>query len=108
MFESLLDAGMRPLARRLHDGHMRRLGIVPTMRLARAYNRLKYFRQDMWRCSLYQTQLARLLDENGPPARPPIEMHDGWAIDQSQSLPRSDRVLDDADAIINKTNVEAV
>ncbi len=100
MTRSLLDSTCRPLARRLHDGHMRRLGIAPTMRLAHAYNRLKFGRQDAWRRFLFETQLSRLLEENGAAAGPPVEMRDGWAIDQSRSLPHLERVLEDAEEII--------
>ncbi len=100
MIQSMLDFACRPLARRLHDGHMRRLGIAPTMRLALAYNRLKFGRQHRWRRRLFRTELARLLEENGPPARRPVEMCDGWAIDRSGALPHLDRVLEDAEEII--------
>ena len=44
--EFKLDAAVRPLARRLHANHMSALGIANTMRLAHAYNRLKFGRQD--------------------------------------------------------------
>jgi hypothetical protein len=100
MLTDYLDAKIRPLASRLHEGHMQRLGIRNTMRLARAYNWLKFGRQHAWRRRLYQTQLPALLEENGPPRRRPLEMEDGWAIDTSLSLAHLDRVLEDADKII--------
>jgi len=78
---------------------MSRLGIANTMRLAGAYNRLKFRRQDEWRGLLYR-QFAELLEENDLPMRQPIVMRDGWAIDSSMSLPHLDRVLDDAEKII--------
>ena len=52
MSDSKLDTILRPLAKRLHANHMSRLGIANTMRLARAYNRIKFGRQDDWRRSL--------------------------------------------------------
>ena len=88
------------MGRRLHANHMELLGIGETMRLAHAYWRLKFARQDAWRRGLYRDQLAELLEENGPLGQPPIEMKDGWAIDTSGSLPHLDRVLADADKII--------
>ncbi len=100
MIGPLLDALCRPFARRLHQGHMQRLGIARTMRLAHAYNRLRYGRQDDWRRRMYRTQLPELLAENGPFTRPPLVMQDGWALDTSLSLPHLDRVLQDADQII--------
>ena len=82
-----LDSLFRPIAKRLHENHMSRLGIANTMRLAHAYNRLKFGRQDDWRRRLYREHLAELLEENGVPTRPRLEMKDGWALDRSRSLP---------------------
>ena len=95
-----LDAVFRPLARRLHQNHMSLLGIANTMRLAHAYNRLKFQRQDDWRRELYHTQLDALLDENGGCSQAPSALPDGWVIDSSMSLPHLDRVLDDSEEII--------
>src|SRR5262245_26201582 len=100
MLTSLFDTLIRPFARRLHDKHMQRLGIERTMRLAHAYNRFKFRRQDAWRRQMYQTRLQELLRENGRCTRPHLEMHDGWAIDTSMSLPHLDRVLEEADKIV--------
>jgi len=96
------DALIRPLAKRLSADHMSALGIANTMRLAYAYNRIKFRRQDAWRRSLYHEQFAALLDENGPYTKPRIQMRDGWAVDASMSLPHLDRVLEDAEKIIAK------
>src|SRR5262245_32979330 len=92
-----LDELFRPLARELHEGHMQRLGIAPTMRLAAMYNEAKFGRQDAWRRALYRTGLLDLLEENDPCARSPIELKDGWAIDTTGSLPHLDRVLRDSE-----------
>jgi hypothetical protein len=100
MQDSLLDACFRPIARRLHENHMSRLGIANTMRLAHTYNRFKFGRQNDWRRSLYNDQFDALLNDNGPLTRPRIEIKDGWAIDDSLSLPHLDRVLEDSDKII--------
>jgi len=66
------------LGRRLHKNHMELLGIGETMRLAHAYNHLKFGRQDEWRRQLYQDEFKQLLEENGSFNRPPVEMKDGW------------------------------
>ncbi len=100
MNESKLDTLLRPVAKRLHENHMARLGIRRTMRLAHFYSRLKFGRQDDWRHELYQTQINALLKENGGLTRPRIRMMDGWAIDDSMSLPHLDRVLEDSEKII--------
>src|SRR5207249_3276519 len=106
MNNSKLDTFFRPIAFRLHANHMSRLGIANTMRLAYFYNRLKFGRQDDWRRSLYRTQLATLLEENGGLSRPSIDMKDGWALDTSMSLPHLDRVLEDGDKIIAERSGE--
>ncbi len=95
-----LDSLFRPIAKRLHENHMARLGISTTMRLAHAYNRLKFARQDDRRRGLCREQMAELLEENGPPTRPQLAMNDGWAMDRSKSLPHLDRVLADSEKII--------
>jgi hypothetical protein len=100
MNDSKLDTLFRPVAKRLHENHMGRLGIRSTMRLAHFYNRIKFRSQDDSRRELYETQLNALLAENGAPTRPRIEMKDGWAIDNSMSLPHLDRVLEDSEKII--------
>lgn len=97
---STLDRLFRPIAKRLHQNHMSLLGIGSTMRLAHAYNRLKFGRQDNWRRRLYRTNLDGLLAENGGCTRPRLVMEDGWAIDTSMSLPHLDRVLEDSEKII--------
>src|ERR1700722_12700968 len=100
MNNSGIDSWFRPLAERLHKNHMAQLGIANTMRLAHAYNRLHFHRQEEWRTDLFLNHLPALLAENGPLARPKIEMKDGWAIDTSMSLPHLDRVLEDSEKII--------
>ena len=93
---------MRPLANWLHDNHMSALGIANTMRIAHAYHRLKFRRQDEWRRSLYREQFTELLEENGAVGGPPIQIKDGFAIDASMSLPHLDRLLEDGDKIISE------
>lgn len=79
---------------------MHRLGIANTMRLAHAYNRLKFRRQDRQRRKLYEQEGQLMLEENGPLTRPRLQLNDGWAIDTSTSLPHLDQVLADSDRII--------
>src|SRR6185312_9920011 len=92
--KSTLDNIFRPLAKRLQDEHMSKLGIAATMRLARDYNWMKYRRQQAWRDRLYREQFEALLAENGGLTRPRIELKDGYAIDTSMSFPHLDRILD--------------
>src|SRR5262245_64075946 len=91
------DALVAPLAKRLHHDHMACFGIAATMQIAEAYNRARYAQHDALRRRLYRESLQELLDENGPSTRPRIELHDGWALDTSMSLPHLDRVLEQGD-----------
>ena len=56
-----MGALFRKLAKGPHDNHNSRLGIANTMRLASAYNGLKFRRQLEWRRKFYQSQLSALL-----------------------------------------------
>ena len=47
-----------------------------------------------------RVRLGHLLAENGAPTRPTLQMHDGWALDTSMTLPHLGRVLEDSDRII--------
>ena len=91
---------VRAAAGWLQAGHMSHLGLGNTMRLANAYNRMKFSSRDRWRRSMYEQHLDALLQENGGLARPAIEMQDGFVIDRSLTLPHLDRILADAEEII--------
>ena len=95
-----------PLSRRmaasLEREHNQRLGIRNTMRLARAYNRLKNLRYRQFRQGLYRHHLAALLEENGRVRNPASKIEDGWALDTSKSLPHLDRLLDASQEIIQE------
>src|SRR5690242_3035404 len=90
----------QPIAERLQGNHMARLGIRRTMRVAHFYNRIKYRREHNWRFRLYRRQLDQLLAENGPLTRPKIKLSDGFAIDDSMSLPHLPQLLDESEKII--------
>ncbi len=99
---SKLDKLFHPVAARLHRDHMSRLGIAKTMRIAHAYNRLKFGRTDNWRRKMYREHFDELVQENGPLVRPRVQMNDGWALDTSMTLPHLDRVLNDSREIISE------
>lgn len=87
-------------AKQLHQNHMDLFGIADTMALAHAYNQMLFGEQHALRRRLYQDHLEDLLEQNGPRTVNQIELHDGWAIDTSMSLPHLDRVLADSREII--------
>jgi len=91
---------VRAAAGWLQAGHMTRLGIGNTMRIAQAYNRIRFSSRDHWRRSMYERHLDALLQENGGLIRPAMEMTDGFVIDSSFTLPHLDRILADAREII--------
>jgi hypothetical protein len=99
-FRAEIDEITPAVARQLHNNHMEQLGIGNTMSLAHAYNQRRFGRQDQWRREMHRNHLDRLLADNGPQKCPSIEMHDGWAIDTSMTLPFLDRVLEDSNEII--------
>ncbi len=90
------------LGRTLHQNHMEALGIENTMRLAYASNRIINAVEDEWRQRLFRENFEELLEENGPSAGPVVTMRDGWAIDDSMSLPHLDRILADSEKIITE------
>jgi hypothetical protein len=93
---------IRPLAVSLQKNHMQKLGIANTMRIAKAYNRLKFGRYDEYRKAQYQNNFDALIRENGALTSPIIEMKDGWALDTSGSLPHLEQLLADAEEIIEE------
>jgi hypothetical protein len=99
MVESVL---VKPIAKRLQQDHMHMLGIANTMRVAGAYNHLKFRRENAYRREQYRFHFDELLEQNGPIRCPRIQMKDGWAVDTSGSLPMLDEVLRDADEIIEE------
>ena len=44
--------------------------------------------------------MTALLEENGAPTRPTLQINDGWVVDTTLSLPHLDRVLEDSEKII--------
>jgi hypothetical protein len=92
----------RRLATALEADHNRLLGTNHTMRLAHWLNRIANRRYQGHRQHLYAGHLDELFAENGPASRPPLRMIDGWALDESRSLPHLDRLLADSQEIIKE------
>ncbi len=83
---------------------MKRVGIERLRGFAKSYNRWRYAGRERAHREAYEAGFERLLRENGPlEAWPPrIELKDGWARDDSHSLPHLDRVLEQAGEIIRE------
>ena len=100
MLKTIRDATLKPLAKHLHQDHMKMLGIANTMRLAHRYNRTALRHIDRARRAQFRDNFARLVAENGAPQTPPIELKDGYAIDTSMKLPFLKRLMEESAQII--------
>jgi hypothetical protein len=89
-----------PLAKALQKSDMERLGRRRTCALGRRFNRHAE-RFIHFRRRLYEQRFEELLDDNGPLANR-IQMSDGFAIDESRSLPHLDAVLVDGAELIRQ------
>ena len=99
MTAPLFDIIVGPLARRLQEKHMYRLGIAEYHGPGHAYNKLRFGRQDKRRRHLYRTELSTTGRKwSFPSARQSRCATVGHR--SSRSLPHLDRILADADEII--------
>jgi hypothetical protein len=89
---------LAPVAHRLQEGDMRRLGTRRTGAIGRWFNRAAE-RSIRFRREVYGRRFAELLEENGPRVGS-IELVDGWAIDESRALPYLDAILADGAELI--------
>lgn len=102
MLRKISDAALKPLAKKLHQDHMKTLVIASTMRLSRHYNRATLGRFDRFRRAQFRDNFTALLEENGVPTMPLIELKDGYAIDTSMSLPHLPALLEQSAQIIRE------
>lgn len=98
----LLDRAVEPVARRLDADKMSLLGIRNTMRVARGYNTLRRGARQRRREAIWRESFADLAAEAGGSAVPRIRMEDGWALDESGSLPHLEEMLRQADEVIEE------
>ncbi len=103
MLRRLFDNRLtRRLAIALEEDHNRRLGTANTMRLGRLVTRIANGRYHRHRRHLFDRHLDELFAENGPAQRPKLRLNDGWAVDESRSLPHLDQLLADSQEIIRE------
>jgi len=93
---------LRSWAERLERSDDRLLGARATMEIARAWNGVRTARLLEARARLHERDLEALFAENGPVARAPSIMRDGWALDTSGSLPHLEELISDAARIIDE------
>ncbi|MGH7799083.1 MAG: hypothetical protein ACREOW_00460 [Thermodesulfobacteriota bacterium] len=102
MISRAIDKVMIPFAKLLHHNYMEVLGINNTMKIARAYHRIRYGRYHEYRKNQYLYHFDELIRENGMPVSPTKEIKDGWHLDTSGTLPHLKRLLADAEEIIRE------
>ncbi len=78
---------------------MRRLGLRRTSALGRAFNRRRR-RNIEFRRELYERRFEQLLDEAGGAPEPRIRLEDGFAIDDSRSLPHLGELLEAGERLV--------
>ena len=88
----------------LERNYMGAIGIDLTTGLARARNRRRWRPRLRYRQRNVERHLAELEDERREAGRPgtSIRMDDGWARDDSRSLPHLREVLDEMNAVIDE------
>lgn len=101
---SVIDRVVGPVGRAVHADHMRRLGLTRSMRMAKAYNRMRYGHIKRAHFDACHNDLDELLEENGwsTAQHARVEMHDGWAIDTSGTLPHLEELLAVTDRLIEE------
>lgn len=105
MIRTLTDRLLRPLAKQWReDPAMKLFGIERLRRFGKSYNRWRYAGRARMHQEAYENGFEKLLRENGTlEAWPPrIELKDGWARDDSHTLPHLDRMLEQAGEIIRE------
>ncbi len=89
-------------ARILRRGDMGLLGVENTARLGRSWNARRFGPSLEARRRNLDRHLDELERERDAGAAPPIVLRDGWARDDSHSLPHLDRVIDEMNSVIEE------
>lgn len=88
-----------PAAQAIQKGDMRRLGLRRTSALGRSFNRAGR-RAIEFRRRLYEERFEELLAEAGGAPEPRVQLDDGFAIDESGSLPYLAELIDAGERLI--------
>ncbi|MBI1374617.1 MAG: hypothetical protein GC159_18010 [Phycisphaera sp.] len=95
---------MRRPAKYFYRNNMETAGIGRTMKWSKAYNRWRYASRRRQHQRLYDTAFDELLLENGygdTTAKNNV-MRDGWALDESMTLPHLDELLAETGPLIDE------
>lgn len=104
---SAADRAMKPIAWALERHDKSLIGVRNTKALATRYNRLRYGRYQRVREAAVREGFDALLAENTaaqgePEAIEGVELSDGWALDESHSLPHLEPMLEQANEVIEE------
>ncbi len=105
MLRSATDALLRPLSSFWRDDRvMKQVGIERLRGFAKRYNRWRYAERHELHRARFNADFEPLLRENGSLQQwpPRISLQDGWARDDSHSLPQLERVLEQAGSIVRE------
>ncbi|MCX5660891.1 MAG: hypothetical protein NTW19_14395 [Planctomycetota bacterium] len=105
MIHTLADRLMSRIAYRWRsESAMKRFGIANLRVFAKRYNRWRYAQRARLHREAFTNDFPALLKQCGDGAAwpPRVQLADGWARDDSQSLPHMDRLLDAAAGIIQE------
>jgi hypothetical protein len=86
-----------------NDADMQRFGIARLRAFAKGYNRWRYASRERQHCEAFEQDFPSLLANGGSGAcewPPRLTLKDGWARDDSMTLPHIGRVLEQASEII--------
>jgi len=108
MLGPVLDTVIKPFVRKWDKEYLHRHGAQSMMQKAKRYNDFRYSKFRRFREIAYQTEFEQLLEENGEVPTEPCVMKDGWAIDDSGTLPHLEQLLTDAAEIIEDRKGEDV
>jgi hypothetical protein len=96
-----LRRAIAPVAQAVQRDDARRLGLRTTGAMARRFNRGGERFVDSRR-RLYEERFDELLEANGGRPADPIVLEDGFAFDESRSLPQLDALLADGEDLIER------
>jgi hypothetical protein len=96
-----LRRAIAPVAQAVQRDDARRLGLRTTGAMARRFNRGGERFVD-YRRRLYEERFDELLEANGGRPAEPIVLNDGFAFDESRSLPHLDALLADGEDLIER------
>src|SRR4051794_6178239 len=105
MISQVTDRLLKPVAKFWRrEKAMKRIGIERLRGVAKRYNRWRYADRDRRHRAAFSNGYEAMLRENGTLAAwpPRVQLKDGWAPDDSMTLPHLDRLLEQGREIVRE------